>query len=698
MAGNGNISIIMSVKMSKAEAKARIHKLRQLIDRYRYQYHVLDQPVVSDAVNDSLKHELYTLEQQYPDLITPDSPTQRVGGQPLPKFKKVEHQQPMLSMEDVFSVDELIAWDARLRKLEEGRQLDYYAMLKIDGLAVSLVYQDGILTTAATRGDGRVGEDVTNNVKTIEAVPLSLRQPSDSEVRHLIKQFAVSKGAAERLASRHGRIEIRGEIYMPKKAFDKMNQERAKRGEETFANPRNVSAGSIRQLDPAVTASRPLSFFAWRVEGETGLTTHAAGIELLKLFGFKTSLGEQCASLTQVEKFFSRIEKKRSQLDYWIDGVVVRVNSDKVFRELGVIGKTPRGLVAWKFPPEESTTRVEAVEWFVGRTGALTPVANVTPTFIAGTTVVHASLHNADEIARLGLKIGDTVVLTKAGDIIPKIIKVLPELRTGKEKTIVIPKLCPVCGSPIARREGEVAYYCTNKNCYAMEREGVLHAARAFAIDGLGDKIIERLLNAGIVKIAPDIFRLTPGDLLALEGFAQVSANKLVNEIARHKTIELEDFIVALGIRHVGSETAFVLAQAFGDIHQLATASEQELVEVPDVGETVAHEIATFFASAQARKLLKDFAEVGVTIKKAKAVKRVLMGKRFVLTGTLANIGREEAKEKIRLLGGNVSESVSKKTDYVVVGESPGSKADKARELGVPILSESEFLRMIAHE
>lgn len=688
----------MPPKMTKSEAKERIEKLRGLIDRYRYEYHVLDKQEVSDAVNDSLKHELYTLEQEYPAFITPDSPTQRVGGQPLPKFEKVPHQRPMLSMEDVFSPAELETWDARLRKLQEDQALDYYAMLKIDGLAVSLIYQDGRLQTAATRGDGRIGENVTSNVKTIDAVPLSLRQPSESELKAFAQRFSLSQQEIAVLASRQGRIEIRGEIYMPKKAFDKMNKERAKRGEETFANPRNVAAGSIRQLDPAIAASRPLSFYGWRLESEVPLRTHAAGLELLRLFGFKTSVGSVCTNLDEVQKFFKQIEKQRSKLDFWIDGVVVRVNDNHVFRELGVIGKTPRGLVAYKFPPEEVTTQVESVDWFVGRTGALTPVANVSPTFIAGTTVVHASLHNADEIARLGLKVGDTVILTKAGDIIPKIVKVLPELRTGKEKTIVIPQKCPVCDSPVERRPDEVAVVCTNKNCYAMERENVLHAARAFGIDGLGDKIVERLLNAGVVKIASDIFRLTADDLLALEGFAQISANKLIAEIQRRKTIEFEDFIVALGIRHVGEETAFALAQAFGSVEKLAQASLSELLEVPDVGQTVADEIAEFFSSDHGKKLLGEFVTVGVEVKKAKAVKRVLAGKRFVVTGSLTSLGREEVKDRIRLLGGNISDAVSKKTDFVVVGESPGSKAAKATELGVPTLSESEFLRMIGHE
>lgn len=656
------------------DVKKRVEKLRDLINHYRYQYHVLDALEISEAALDSLKHELYELEQQYPELVTSDSPTQRVAGKALDKFQKIEHRRPMLSMEDAFSFDELHEWADRLERLNDNRMPEWYAMLKIDGLAVSLMYVDGVLQTAATRGDGRIGEDVTRNIKTIDAVPLRLRNAPA------------------------GTIEVRGEVYIPKKAFDKMNKERAKRGEETFANPRNLAAGSIRQLDPAMAASRPLSFFAWRIEDGIDIPTHAAGVELLKEFGFKTSPGVAAKNLDEVKAFFDKMGRDRQRLDFWIDGVVVRVNDKKLFEDFGVVGKTPRGIIAWKFPPEEATTRVESVDWFVGRTGALTPVANVSPTFVAGTTVTHATLHNADEIERLGLKVGDTVILTKAGDIIPKIVKVLTELRTGKEKKIDIPAVCPVCGSKVERRAGEVALMCTNRNCYAMEKERVLHAARAFAIDGLGDRIVEKLVSGGLVKTAPDIFTLTKDDFLTVEGFADISAQKLVDEIAARKSIELEDFIVALGIRHVGAETAFALATSFGSIDKLAAASRSDLEQTPDIGPTVAESIAEFFAAPQAQHLLDAYRDAGISIKKAKAIKRVLADKKFVITGTLEKLGREEAKDRVRLLGGSVSDSVSKKTDYVVVGENPGSKADKAKELGVRILSEAEFLRMVEGE
>ncbi len=681
--------------MTKAQAAERIEKLRESIQKYRYQYHVLDALEISESALDSLKHELFTLEQQFPELITPNSPTQRVAGTALPKFKKITHQRPMLSMEDAFSFAEVEAWATRIQKLHDGEIPSWYAMLKIDGLAVSLVYENGILQTAATRGDGLIGEDVTQNIRTIDAVPLTLRQPSETEIRAWASTFGVAADVASSTASARGRVEIRGEVFVPKKAFEKMNKERTERGEELFANPRNIAAGSIRQLDPAVAASRPLSFFAWRIEDGVDVQRQTAMIELLRLWGFKTAPGIFSPTLKEVAAFFEKMDKGRAKLDFWIDGVVIRVDDTRLFTDLGVVGKTPRGIIAWKFAPEETTARVESVDWFVGRTGALTPVATVEPTFVAGTTVTHATLHNADEIERLDVRIGDTVILTKAGDIIPKIVKVLTELRTGKEKKVVFPRVCPVCDAPVARREGEVAIMCTNPSCYAMERERILHAVRAFAIDGLGERIVEKLLNAGLVKIAPDIFTLTKDDLLTVEGFAEISAQKLVDEIATRKDIAFADFIVALGIRHVGAETAFVLASSFGMLKKLRNASVEELAQVSEVGPIVAESVARFFQDPHTHQLLDAYERVGIHIKQVKAIQRILAGQTFVITGTLASLGREEAKDRVRLLGGSASDSVSKKTSFVVVGENPGSKAEKARELGVATLTEGEFLEKI---
>lgn len=656
--------------MTKDEAKKRIEKLRTLIDKYRYEYHVLDTQEVSDAANDALKHELFQLEQQYPEFVTPDSPTQRIGGEPLSKFGKITHEVPMLSMEDVFTAEEMQDWIARIKKLAD-KPLDFVCMPKIDGLAISLVYENGVLKTAATRGNGRVGEDVTMNIRTIESVPLTLRET--------VK----------------GRVEIRGEVYMRKDDFEKMNAARRKAGEEEFANPRNVSAGSIRQLDPKVAASRPLRFFAWHLVTDLGQKSHREGLQQCKAFGFATPPHTHVKDFSGIKKFFEELGEGREGLSYWIDGIVIRVNDRGQFERLGVVGKTPRGLVAWKFAPEEATTRVESVDWFVGRTGSLTPVATVQATFLAGTTVTHASLHNADEIERLGLKVGDTVILTKAGDIIPKITKVLPELREGKEKKVAIPTKCPVCGSSVGRHEGEVALFCTNKECYAKERERILYAVRAFEIDGLGEKIIERLMNEGLLNSPPDVFRLTAEELMELERFGDILAKKLVDEIQGKKEIDLDKFIVALGIRHVGGETAFALATAFGTIDAFAETTKEDLLAVPDVGGVVADSIVAFLKSPLTKKLLDEYREVGVRVRPAKKVERTLAGKTFVLTGTLQGMGRDEAKERIRLKGGNVSGSVSKKTDYVVVGEAAGSKFDDAKRLGVPTLSEEEFLRIL---
>ncbi len=661
--------------MTKADAQKRIAKLREAIHEYRYQYHVLDALEISEAALDALKHELKQLEDQYPDLITPDSPTQRVAGTALEKFVKVRHASPMLSMEDVFSFDELQQWERRIHKVGGMDVESYYAMVKVDGLAVSLVYDNGMLTSAATRGDGEIGEDVTHNVRTIESVPLRLRAVPGIDVS--------------------GRIEIRGEVYMPKDGFAQLNRDQEQKGLPLFANPRNVSAGSIRQLDPAIAASRPLAFFAWRLHDGVPISSQTDGIALMKKLGFAIPPGQECATMKDVQKFFDQMAKKRDALNFWIDGVVIRVDDSRRFAQLGVVGKTPRGLVAWKFPPEESTTVVESVDWFVGRTGALTPVATVRATFIAGTTVTHATLHNADEIDRLGLKIGDSVILTKAGDIIPKITTVLHQLRTGNERAIPLPTHCPMCGSAVERRAGEVALVCTNAQCFAVEQERLLHAARAFGIDGLGDKVIEKLFTLNIIRIAPDLFSLTIDDVKDLEGFGEISARKLIDEIGRRKVIALDRFIVALGIRHVGDETAFALARAFGSLDAFAEASMDALRAVPDVGDVVAQSIIDFFATEYGKEIIAAYRHVGVTIDSVKPVQRILEGKTFVLTGTLESLGRDEAKERIRLLGGSVSGSVSKKTSYVVAGDAPGSKYADAERLGVPILSEVEFLRML---
>ncbi len=689
--------------LSHAEAAKRVVVLRQEIDKYRYEYHVLDALSISEAALDSLKHELFKLEQEYPDLVTPDSPTQRVAGKPLEGFVKVAHQVPMRSLEDVFNRQEADEWLERLKRLEPGASFDFFAEVKLDGLAVSIVYEDGKLRYAATRGDGRVGEDVTHNIRTIESLPLCLRLPTDKEVDHFAKTYHVQDPAALKTLIKQqfrGRVELRGEIYLLRKQLEKLNKLQLARGEEPFANPRNAAAGGVRQLDPKLAAERGLSFSGWHLFGAFGLATHEQAHALMGLFGIPGNpLTRACATIDDVECFMEEIGKKRDTLPFQIDGIVVNINNDLLFERLGVVGKTPRGAMAWKYAAEQGTTIVREIRVSVGRTGALTPVAVMDPVTLAGTTVTHASLHNEDEIERLGLKIGDTVIVEKAGDIIPKVIEVLPKLRTGKEKAFRMPKTCPMCGTEVVRREGEVAVVCPNKNCFAQETARLLHFASRTALDirGLGDKIVEQLLQEGLAREPADLYELTPGDLEPLEGFAELSAKKLVAEIQAHREPPLERFLMGLGIRHVGAETANDLARAFGSIEAFRAADHEALMQIDGIGEVVAEAIVEFLRDPQEKARLDHLLE-HVTPQKAVVQDRAnlpLSGTTWVLTGSLESIGREEAKERIRALGGEVSESVSKKTSFVVVGAEPGSKYEKAQKLGVTILDEDAFLKKL---
>lgn len=687
--------------MTKTEARERVLKLREEINRYRYEEHVLDALSIPAAALDALKHELYKLEEAYPDLITADSPTQRVAGTVAEGFRKVPHGVPMLSLEDAFSRQEMDEWLKRVRKLAPTAEVEFFAEIKMDGLAVSLVYEDGVFIEGSTRGDGRMGEDVTANLRTIESIPLRLRQPSSGEVEAFIKEQGASVDAnilRGFLKSISGRIEVRGEVYMSERQFKKLNAELEKRGQPLFANPRNASAGAIRQLDSRLVAERGLSFFGYGLIGISGLQTHAQAHQLLTLLGIpQNSRNCLCRDLDQVEAFHARTVDERSKLGYWTDGIVVNVNDDRVFESLGVVGKTPRGAIAWKFPAEQGTTIVRDIEVSVGRTGALTPVAIMDPVALAGTTVTRASLHNQDEIDRLGLKIGDTVIVEKAGDIIPKIIQVLPKLRTGKERVFNMPTRCPICDSPVERRPEEVATVCVNRQCFAQELARLLHfvARSAFDIRGLGDKIMEQLIQEGLVHEPADLFKLTAGDLEALERFAEVSANKLVQEIQGHREISLDRFILALGIRHVGAQTAIDLANAFGSFERLCEATKEDFLSVEGIGEVVADSISAFFADSIEKgridRLLKEVKVKTIQARKA----GVFSGTSWVFTGTLEAMSREEAKEKVRALGAEVSESVSKKTSYVVVGSDPGSKAEKAAKLGVTVLDEEGFLKML---
>lgn len=690
--------------LTKTEATARILKLRAAIDKYRYQYHVLDNLEIPESALDALKHELYRLEQAYPDLITPDSPTQRVAGAVREGFKKVEHRRRMISLEDVFAPEEFADWLARAAKNAPPRaDLRLYGEIKMDGLAVSLIYRGGALTVGSTRGDGRVGEDITTNLKTIESIPLVLRRPEPAELKTYLKDFGAGLTAeglnkiVDRLLT--GECEVRGEVYMPKKSFERLNAEAKKRGEPPFANPRNAAAGSLRQLDSAITAARGLDFFAYDLTTFEGLKTHEQGHELARLLGFKTNpYNRPCADAAAVEKFRNEIGQKRDKLGYWIDGIVVGLNDLALFERLGIVGKTPRGMVAYKFPAEAVTTVVREVLWQVGRTGAVTPVAVMDPVFVAGTTVRHSTLHNLDEIGRLGLKVGDTVILEKAGDVIPKVVKVLPEMRTGREKPIHPPKTCPACGGPVTRREGEVALRCENPNCEGRDLNRLLHfvAKGAFDIDGLGEKVMLTLIEAGLVGRFSDIFALTAGDLEPLERFAEKSAAKLAEAIQASRRLPLARFLVALGIRHVGEETARDLAERFRSLEKLRHASLEDLLAVPNIGEVVAQSVHEYFQSKRHQEELDRLLAAGVVPEPpAKRQDDRFAGQTFVLTGTLESLSRDEAKARIQALGGSVSSSVSSKTDYVVAGADPGSKLTNAQKLGVKILDEKGFLKLL---
>ena len=675
--------------MTKAEAEKRIEKLKKLINHHRYLYHVQDRQEISDAAFDSLKHELYKLEQEFPEFITADSPTQRVGGKALKEFKKVKHGAPMLSIEDIFSEKELQDWQDYLKRLTPEAQLEYFSELKIDGFGISLIYENGLFAHGSTRGDGKIGEDVTQNLKTIGSIPLKLHlheKPSSKKIEENLKTKI-----------KKGRIEIRGEVYMTKKEFENFNEGQKKKNFPTFANPRNLAAGSIRQLNPKLAASRPLKFLAYDLVTDIGQKNHSEDHQILPLLGFKTDPGQVCQNLDEVVEFWREVAKKREVLPFLIDGVVVNINDSSLFKKLGVVGKSPRGARAFKFSPKQTTTKIIDVIFQVGRTGAVTPVASLTPVGIGGVTISRATLHNEDEIKRLAVKIGDTVIVGRAGDVIPDVIKAISELRTGKEKEIHFPKNCPACSTRLSRAEGEVVWRCLNSNCPARKRENLYHLSskKAFDIDGLGPKIIDRLMDEGLISRAPDIFELKEGNLLPLERFAEKSAKNIIEAIQKSKEISLAKFIFSLGIRHAGEETAISLSDYFGSIDKLKQAAREDLERIPDIGPEVSRAVYNWFQDKRNLKLIDDLIAAGVKILSPEKITKTLQGQTFVLTGSLETMTREGAKEKIRLLGGDVSESVSQKTDFVVVGQEPGSKAEIAKKLGVKIISENEFLKML---
>lgn len=658
--------------MKIAQAKQRIAKLRDEINHHRYLYHVHDTQEISEAALDSLKHELSELEAEFPSLITPDSPTQRVAGEPLPGFKKVVHSQRMLSLNDAFSFEDLEKWEQRLLKLVDP-PLTYYAEIKMDGLAVNLRYEDGVFVQGSTRGNGSVGEDVTANLRTIEDIPLRLH------------------GTYPKV------VEVRGEVYMSKAQFEILNAA----ADGKYANPRNTAAGTIRQLDPKLVAERKLNFMAYDCISDVEVMNHSEIHEYLQTLGFRSNpLNQKCASLTQVQTYYERIQKQRESLDYWIDGIVINVDSLSTFKTLGVVGKAPRGATAYKFPAEQTTTIVEDIQIQVGRTGALTPVAHLQPVLVAGTTVRRATLHNDDEIKRLDVRVGDTVVIEKAGDIIPDIVQVLINLRPANTKPYRFPKQCPACGTSVQRKETEVAYYCPNPQCPAKDKERLYHfvSKNGLDIEGIGPRIIDQLFAVGLVNTFADIFKIKAEDLLSLEGFAQKSAENVIKEIDNSKTVLLPKLLQGLGIRHVGEETAISLAHSFPTLQQLQNATLVELQSVPDIGDVVAQSVYAYFHDPIQKSQLEDLLQyltVRNPVEPLRATSLLVTGKTFVLTGTLHTMTRDEAKQKIRLAGGKVSGSVSKKTDYVVAGDDPGSKYDKAKEIGVTILSEAEFVKML---
>ncbi len=675
--------------MDKQAAKKRIAKLKQVINEHNYKYHVLDKPEINDAAFDSLKHELFGLEQEYPDLITPDSPTQRVSGQALDKFTKVKHKKRMLSLEDVFEREEFEAWQERIQKLVPLQKLDYFVELKIDGFAIALVYKNGVFVQGATRGDGKVGEDVTQNLKTIESIPLKL------EVRQKLSDSSIGKKVKQLVEK--GEIEIRGEVYMTKAAFERVNKEREKQKLTPYANPRNTAAGSIRQLDPKIAASRKLEFLGYDIVTDFGQKTHQEEHQILRSLGFKTSKEAHCFNLKEVVKFWEKIKRIRNKLAYQIDGLVVKVNDNRVFNKLGVVGKAPRGAIAYKFPAKETTSIIKDIVVQVGRTGALTPVAILKPVRLGGTLVTRATLHNQDEIERLDVRIGDTVIVQRAGDVIPDIVKVIKKLRTGKEKKFKMPKQCPACAGKVIRPKGEVVYRCANDKCGLIQKRKLTHfvSKKGFDIEGLGPQIVEQLMDEGLVSGPADLFSLSQGDLIPLERFAEKSAANLVKAIEKSKRITLDRFIYALGIRHVGEETAIALTQYFGSLKKLAQSNQEELSRIEDVGQIVAQSIFKWFNSKRSKELIAHLIKYGVEIAEVKSFEKKLVGQSFVLTGELDKYTREEAKTKIRQLGGDVSGSVSQQTDFVVVGKNPGSKYDKAKKLGVKIIKEEEFLSKV---
>lgn len=670
--------------MNKAEAKQRISQLTEQIEDMRHRYHVLDDPNISDEVYDSLTRELRELETTYPDFKDPNSPTHRVAGKPLDKFEKVNHAVRMLSLNDVFSLEELEQWQERVKKLLPSNvEVQYFAELKLDGLAISLIYENGELVRAATRGDGNIGENVTQNARTIKSIPLKLRGKN-------IPNF----------------IEVRGEVVMSRRVFDELNKSFAKAGKPLLANTRNSAAGSMRQLDAKLAESRKLDFFAYdiaQISPEYSIRSkfHHEEHKLLRSLGFKVDGHEKIANkISEIEDFIEMVGGKRVKFDYGTDGVVISVDNLELQSKLGVVGKAPRYMAAYKYPAEKATTQVLDIKVNVGRTGVLTPFVVFQPTSVAGSTISKATLHNMDQIKRLGIKIGDTVVIQKAGDVIPEVVEVLPKLRSGKERDFIMPKNCPVCEFRVERKDigkkESAAYYCTNPNCPAKNQRAMEHFVNAFEIYEVGPKVIARFKDEGLISDSADLFSLEVGDINTLERFGEKSAENIIESINSRKRVQLARFIYSLGISNVGEQTSEDLANYFLSLEKLQNASQEEINSIENIGEIVSKSVFDWFRHKENIKFVEKLFANGVEIinpQKKSAGK--LTGKTFVITGTLESMSRDEAKKKIKALGGKISESVSSKTNYVVAGESPGSKYDKAKKLGVEVLGEGDFMKLL---
>ena len=670
---------------TRAADLAEAERLRKEIRHNEYLYYVLDAPEITDAEYDRMMVRLREIEAEYPDSVPADSPTQRVGGRASSQFTEVRHLEPLLSLGNVFSAEELRAFDERVKGgLPEGSRVEYVMEPKIDGLACSLIYENGRLVRAATRGDGTVGENVTANVRTIRSIPLVLKAPEGETLPEL--------------------LDVRGEVYMPRHAFMQLNEQRAERGESEFANPRNAAAGSLRQLDPQVTASRSLSFFAYYLVGEGAREKHSESLAALARYGFKVSENYKVVeNIDAAIKYIADFNELRQGLAYDTDGAVIKVNDVYQQRILGATGKDPRWATAYKYPPEQAETTLEDIDWRVGRTGVLTPTAVLTPVKLSGSVVSRATLHNEDFIRSKDIRIGDRVLINKAGEIIPEVLRVVTEKRTGAEKEVEIPTKCPDCGWSVERKGAEAAIRCTNPHCPALGREGLIHfvSREAMNIEGCGPSVINALLDAGLVRDAADLYSLKKEDILKLERMGERSADKLLAAIAASKANELDKLLFALGIRHVGAKVARTLAVEFGSMEALLTAEAEQLAAIRDIGAVIAESVVTWLSVPTNRDLLERLAAAGLTMTftaPASSEDNPFFGKTLVFTGTMPTLGRAEAKTMAQDVGAKVSGSVSKKTDYVIAGAEAGSKLEKAQVLGVTVLDEAEFLKMLNGE